>query len=182
MVLNSIEKLLEKYDNGETTLKEEQKLREYFTQDKVAPHLEAYKPLFIYFSKTQTEEYTREMIVETKKSTNVYRWLSVAAVLVLMVAVFAKMVNQPITIDDLSDEQYATYTQTVEAFNLLGANFTKGTDNMSALGLVGDSFNKGAENMNALNIMSESFAKGTEKMNYLGEFTNSTNKIFKSNK
>ena len=182
MVLNSIEKLLEKYDNGETTLKEEQKLRAYFANGDVAPHLEVYKPLFMYFSHTKQEEYTREIQAETKKPVNMYRWLSVAAVLVLMVAVFAKMVTAPTTIENLTDEERLAYNQTIEAFNLLGANFTKGTDNMSALGLVGDSFNKGTENMNALNIMRESLIKGTENMGYLGEFTNSTNRIFRSNK
>lgn len=181
MVLNSIEKLLEKYDNGKTSLKEEQKLKDYFANGDVAPHLEAYKPLFMYFAQTQQEEYTREMPIESKKSVGLYRWLSVAAVLVLMVTVFAKMVTQPTTINDLNQEELAAYTQTVEAFNLLGLNFTKGTDNMSALSMVGDSFNKGTENLNALNTMSESLNKGTENMGYLGEFTNTTNRIFKNN-
>ena len=40
MVSDNIEKLLEKYDNGETNLKEEQQLRVYFAQDDVAPHCE----------------------------------------------------------------------------------------------------------------------------------------------
>ena len=38
MVLNNIEKLIEKYDNGETTLKEEQQLKDYFSQQTVPPH------------------------------------------------------------------------------------------------------------------------------------------------
>ena len=161
MVLNSIEILLEKYDNGETTLKEEQKLKEYFSQDEVAPHLKAYKPLFMYFAKTQQEQFTKEMpLQQPKKTVGLYRWLSVAAVLVLMVAIFAKMVTQPMTIDDLNDEEYAAYVETVEAFNLLGANFSKGTEN--------------------LDLMSNSFNKGTENMEYLGMFSETKDKIFKN--
>ena len=164
MVLNSIEKLIEKYDNGETTLKEEQKLKEYFLQDNVAPHLEAYKPLFAYFAQTQQEQYTREMPSESKRPTiNLYRWMSVAAVLVLTVAVFAKMVTQPITIDSLSQEELLAYNQTIDAFNLLGVNL-----------------NKGNENINALDIMSNSLNKGTENIAYLNEFSNTQNRIFKN--
>ena len=39
MELANIERLLVKYENAETTLKEEEALRTYFASNKVAPHL-----------------------------------------------------------------------------------------------------------------------------------------------
>ena len=87
MVLNNIENLLEKYENGETSLQEEQQLKDYFSQDTVAPHLEMYKPMFTYFLVNQQEQFTKQLPLKTKKRFN-YKWLSVAAVAVLMVSVF----------------------------------------------------------------------------------------------
>ena len=45
MALNNIEQLLEKYFEGETSIDEEQALKDYFNSENVAPHLEMHKPL-----------------------------------------------------------------------------------------------------------------------------------------
>ena len=66
-VLNDIEKLIEKYEEGETSLKEEQVLKTYFSQETVASHLEVYKPMFAYFSVNQQEQFTKDIPLTTKK-------------------------------------------------------------------------------------------------------------------
>jgi hypothetical protein len=164
MVLNSIEKLLEKYDNGETSLKEEKQLQAYFAQDEIAPHLESYKVMFQYFNKTKQEHYTKDVplipeVIGIKKY-NVYRWISVAAVAVLMLAVFTQFDGKK-TLDDLNSEELLAYNQTMEALNL-----------------VSSTFNKGATSLNALTIAGTQFEKGAEKVNYISEFSTATNKIF----
>ena len=161
MVLNSIEKLLEKYDNGETTLKEEQQLKAYFAQDKVAPHLESYKVMFQYFSETKQEHYSKDVPLKTK-TYNLYRWISVAAVAVIMLTVFTQF-DQKKTLEDLNSEELLAYNQTIEALNLVSSKF-----------------NKGATSLNALNLAGTEFEKGVEQVNYIGEFSTATNKIFKN--
>jgi lysine/ornithine N-monooxygenase len=165
MVLDKIEKLLEKYDNGETTLQEEQQLKNYFSQETVATHLEVYKPMFTYFLQTQNEQFTKTIPLELKKTYTLYKWISVAAIAILMVAVYFQVSNQPVSLDDLSSDELMAYNQTVEAFNLLSSKFNKGTESIDALAL-----------------MSNSLEKGTENMSYLGEFSEVQNKIFKTEK
>jgi hypothetical protein len=159
MVLDNIEKLLEKYDNGESTLQEEQQLKHYFTQETVAPHLEVYKPMFQYFVITQEEQFTKDISLKPNKTITLYRWISVAAVAVLMFGIYTQ-VNNPV---QPTDEQLLAYNQTMDALNLVSSQFKKGNDNINALGL-----------------MSSSFNKGTENIAYINQFSNATNKIFKN--
>jgi hypothetical protein len=163
MVLDNIDKLLEKYDNGETTLQEEQQLKNYFSKETVAPHLEVYKPMFVYFLQTKKERFTKTIPLQSKKTYTLYKWISVAAIAILMFAVYTQVGNQPVGLSDLSQDEFMAYNQTVEAFNLLASKFNKGT-----------------ESMDALTLMSASIEKGTENVSYLGEFSNTTNKIFKN--
>ena len=166
MVLNSIEKLLEKYDNCETTIKEEQQLKVYFAQDEVAPHLESYKSMFQYFNTTKQEDlYTKDVPLKTKKS-NIYKWISVAALLVLSLGIFTTQFgNDKKTLGSLTPEELIAYNQAVEVFDLVGSKFEQGESNMAAFGL-----------------MSNKLSEGAEKFEHVAEFSKATNKIFKSKK
>lgn len=163
MVLNNIDKLLEKYENGETSLQEEQQLKNYFEQETVPPHLESYKAMFQYFSVTKEDQFTKD--VPLKANTHMYKWVSVAAVVALMFGVYTQ-INKPITsINQLNDEERMAYNQTVEGLQYLGLAFNKGSENMEALGLVSSNLNE-----------------GTNKMTHIAEFSKTTNKILKTNK
>lgn len=157
MVLNNIEKLLEKYENGETTLNEEQQLKNYFSQETVAPHLEIYKPMFTYFLVSEKEQFTKNVPLKTKKSFD-FKWISVAAVTVLLISVYFS--NPFVAQDDLG-----TYEDPEVAYN----EVTK------ALELISSNFNKGAGKVNYLNGMET----GVSKVGYLDEMHNTTKKIFK---
>jgi len=181
MVLNSIEKLLEKYDNGETSLKEEQILKDYFAQDNVAPHLESYKMMFQYFNTTKQELYTKDVPLKPKKSFK-YQWISVAAVAVLMLGIFIPKMGgdkEIVTFASLTEEEREVYFQTKEALAMLSSNFNKGTSSLSVLS---DNFNQGTSSFNALGLASESFKVGAEKASYVNQLGNTTNKFLKNTK
>ncbi|MCL6294456.1 hypothetical protein [Jejuia spongiicola] len=162
MVLNNIENLLEKYENGETSLKEEQVLKNYFSSDTVAPHLEMYKPMFAYFLGNQQEQFTKDVPLKTKRIFN-YKWLSVAAVAVLMLGVYFK---DPVAAS-YNEYAYGTYDKPEEALN----EVTK------SLEMISQSFNKGTSTVGYLNEVN----KGTSTLGYLNEIENTTSIIFKTN-
>ena len=83
MELANIERLLVKYENAETTLKEEEALRTYFASNKVAPHLKEYQLLFNYFKSNTDKTYTKKIILNTKIITNNWRMLAASVILLL---------------------------------------------------------------------------------------------------
>lgn len=151
MVLNKIEQLLEKYENGETTLKEEAQLKDYFSNATVAPHLEHYKAMFTYFSVNQQETFNKQLPLKTKNRIN-YKWLSVAAVIALMVGFYF---NQSQTITEQDKLDYAQAK--------------------SYLQLVSKTLNKGANQVNYLNAINKA---GTQ-VDYLKEINNPIQRIYK---
>lgn len=125
MELGNIEKILEKYFEATATVDEERTLREYFATDNVAPHLEQYKPMFNYFSMAREERYTKQ--VPLKPRVNYYKWLSVAAAVVLTFGIYFGKQYQ-----ERKEAEYA-YQETKKAFELLAENFGRGTEKMAYL-------------------------------------------------
>ena len=160
MVLNNIEKLIEKYNNAETTLQEEETLKTYFKSNNVAPHLEHYKSMFLYFSESKKEQYTKDVPLNTKK-TKLYQWISVAAVAVLMLGLVVPNFIGPT--EEEKQEALLAYNQTIEAFNLISIGMNEGKQQLNSLALVSDNLNQ-----------------GIEVAGHLSEFTKTTNKIFKN--
>jgi len=131
MVLNNIENLLEKYENGETTLKEEAQLKDYFSNETVAPHLEHYKAIFGYFLVNQQETYTKQLPLNTKKQFN-FKWLSIAAAAVLMVGIYFNLPKA----ETITEEDRLAYNQAKSYLKLVSSTFNKATAKVSYLGVI----------------------------------------------
>ena len=159
MELKNIESLLEKYEEGQTTLQEEAQLKHYFTTETVAPHLEVYRSLFTYFVSDKQLSYQRPLPA-TRRNSNKYRWFASAAVVTIMFTAFMTLTSKDEFIKLSNEEQFA-YNETLKAFDLIS-----------------NQMHKGATPLNALNMISTSFEKGQQNVVFLEEFNNSTNKIF----
>ncbi|WP_264531168.1 hypothetical protein [Flavobacterium sp. N502540] len=151
MEFNKIENILEKYFQGETTIAEENQLKEYFSSPDVAQHLEQYKPMFGYFSQVKEQKSTQTIPLKTKKR-NV-AWLSIAASAVVLLGI-------------------GTYFYTSEK------NTTPVTA-QTELGTYDDPEEALAATQKALALLSNNVNVGIESVQYIKEYEQSKNKIFK---
>ncbi|MFP9113771.1 hypothetical protein ACLI1A_07495 [Flavobacterium sp. RHBU_3] len=150
MELRTIETLLEKYFNAETSLAEEQQLKEYFASNRVAPQLEHYRPMFGYYRAQQsTETFTRTLPLKQNKAVY-YKWFSVAASVVLLAGLvtFYSAVNQSAPIQ----QDLGTYNDPEVAFR---------------------------ETQKALGMLSVHVNKGVESVQYIGEYEKTRKSVFK---
>ncbi len=145
--VKNIEKLLERYLEAETTIAEETRLQEYFAQEQIPAHLEEYRPMFQYFQIAKQERYTKEVPLKPGRNRSYLRWVSVAAVAVLLVGVYFNQQPQ-IT----SGNQFAALEEEYTQEEIKEAQM-------------------------ALAMFSKNFSKGTQGMTYLKEFERTTNKF-----
>ncbi|KAF2332980.1 hypothetical protein [Flavobacterium ginsenosidimutans] len=152
MELNKIEDILEKYFQGETSIAEENQLKEYFSSSNVAQHLEQYKPMFGYFSQAKEQKSTYEIPLQTKKR-NV-AWLSIAASAVVLLGI-------------------GTY------FFVSEKNDTTAVASQTELGTYDDPEEALKATQKALALLSNNVNVGIESVQYINEYEQSKNKIFK---
>ncbi|WP_276167186.1 hypothetical protein [Zobellia alginiliquefaciens] len=135
MELDKIEKLLEKYFEADTTVAEENQLKDYFSKDDIPENLQQYAPMFRFMGSAKKEKFDQEVVLEpeVKESFKVsYKWMSVAAAVVMMFGLyFGKTYYDE---KELEQQQalYA-YNETIKALDMLAQNMERGTEKMAYL-------------------------------------------------
>ncbi|MCP9200127.1 hypothetical protein MKO06_09420 [Gramella sp. GC03-9] len=128
MEFNKIEKLLERYDEGRTSVAEENLLREYFLKNEVPPHLSSYKLIFRYTSEQKDERL--ETQTKMGSSSRKIAWSSIAAIFIVAVGLYffnesSQDLNQN-DISSVSDEEMAIQ-KTKETLNMVSQLMNEGT-------------------------------------------------------
>jgi hypothetical protein len=152
-----IERLLDAYFEGNTTLAEEATLRDYFTNGEVAAHLEPMKPMFEGFVKAKEEVSATEIALPRSGSKINPWWYSIAATFLVAVTV-GSIVFSNSGLSKEEEEALAALKQTREAMMMLSSNLNKGTENVAYL---------------------NEFTKGTSTIRHIEQFTETKNKILK---
>lgn len=137
----NIEKLVEKYLEGNTSLQEETTLKNYFTKGIVAPHLQEYQPLFTYFVTAKEESYSKTIALSPlKKTKRNNTWLSIAASIALLVSVFVG--KQQYEVYQQKQEAERLFAELSKGLKLISTNLQKGEQAVASLYTLENTVNK----------------------------------------
>lgn len=134
MELRTIEKLLDKYFDAETSTAEERELKIYFASPDVAPHLEQYRPMFGYFAQAGTQQFEKQIPLKTKRRYT--GWISVAASVVVMLGMFTFLNREQPSQAELGtyDDPEIAFRETQKALNMLSKNVNVGVESVNYIG------------------------------------------------
>jgi hypothetical protein len=155
----NIDELLRKYWECETTLEEEQLLREYFEGSQISEHHREAASLFRYFSmnkkKSISDEGFEKQVLQVTHGTNsrkiiqlVYNTMRIAAgVAVLMIAIYfvRKEIHKadPVAVEDTYNDPKLAFEETKKALMMISKGFTKAENEAKKINL----FNEAQEDI-----------------------------------
>ena len=124
----NIEKLIEKYLDGATSLEEEKSLKTYFYSGSVAPHLKKYEVLFGFFKLERAQTYVPKKQPSFQKK-NLHAWFAVAASIAVIVGVFLfKPAPQP-ELGTIEDPEVAL-EKTKEVLQMIAQQLHEGKEEL----------------------------------------------------
>ena len=123
-----IDKILENYFEGETTLEEEKLLRTYFCSADVAEKHKDFIPLFRYQIAEREVKSARQVQVPSRRN---YWWA--AATCLAMAVGLTVVLNRPAEDLGTYDNPEEAFRETQKALNLLSTNVNKGVESVEYL-------------------------------------------------
>jgi hypothetical protein len=158
MELAKMNQLLEAYFEGNTTLEEEARLKQYFTSEEVAAEHMPYAPIFASQVVAREEKFSGVIEIPSEKSKYNFWNLSIAASIVVVLGVSSLLFFQNDGLTSEQKEALAAYNQAKETMYLLSENLNKGASKVTFI---------------------DEFAEGTAAINLINQFTESKNKFLK---
>lgn len=134
MELAQIEQLLHKYLEGNTSIAEERELKNYFSSNNVASHLQPYQSMFGYYKKQEEIQFTKTLPLQPRKRNNV-KWIGVAASFVVLFGTALFYMNSNGTNENLGtfDDPEIAFIETQKALEMLSENVNYGVEGVVLL-------------------------------------------------
>lgn len=138
-----IETLLERYFNGETSLEDEKKLRDFFQKENIPPHLLSLKAQFEYFANEHEHEYLAKSFDDkilneigngekrhqrSIRRRYLYTASGIAASILIILSIFFKLDPLTSKVEDTFDDPMTAYLETKKALLFVSETFNKGVD------------------------------------------------------
>jgi hypothetical protein len=129
-----IEKLLEKYLEGETTLKEEDILSDYFNNQEIRPEWLVYKDLFTYFENTKVAVPQKSFTPPQAKRSkfDFFQKYAAVAMILLIGTMFYTQKQNTQNLGTYEDPELALQ-ETKKVFNLISYHLNSSTDDIKYL-------------------------------------------------
>lgn len=177
MNLQRIEKLLEKYERGETTLSEEKELFTFFEGDTIPFHLRNYKHLFSFYNSAVLEELPDpefdnkiEELFKKQDEKNfsirnyTYPLIGIAAAVLLLLGLYFIFIPQQSSRDTFSDPELAM-AETKKILLSVSNKLNSGANQMSDIKEISNgldkldnikTFDQGLRKMQKISILDKS--------------------------
>jgi len=184
MNIQEIEKLLERFYNGETSLREEKVLKDFFSGPDVPDHLKGVQAQFMYYRAQENELFSSKQI-ENKVMTEISGskiksflimqksrifWISgIAATVIIVLGIYLAMNPVVKKVQDSYSDPVLAYNQAKEVLLFVSSKLNKGTKNL-------DKISKLEEQKDKLGALGK-FDKGIEEVNKIKEY-NKIEKVF----
>lgn len=133
MESNKVERLLERYFEGETDLSEEKVLRTYFTSGEVAPHLQAYVGLFSAFAKAQEDTFELPIEIPSKGRNTTWLVSAVAIVLVCIGFLIQQQASEQTVSGDFKDNPEMAVLKAKQSLLLVSKMINQSTSQLGAV-------------------------------------------------
>jgi len=133
MESNKIETILEKYFRGETSIAEENELRDYFSSPNISSNLEQYKSVFGYLTLAKEQKFEQEIVLKSKKRN--LMWLSIAASVAVLLGIGTYSyfnyyhTNQDQDLGTYDDPEIA-FRETQKALSMLSTHLNTGIESV----------------------------------------------------
>ncbi len=143
MSFQTIEKILQKYFEGDTSLQEEEQLKSFFQQDDVPPHLMSLKELFITYSREKEIEVLDKQFdndimshiesegiisMKRKRRTTIYMISGIAASILILITFFLYINILTKSIEDTFSDPQIAYNEAKNIMLFVSEKLNRGTE------------------------------------------------------
>ena len=178
MSFQTIEKLLQKYFEGETSLQEEDQLKSFFLKDDVPPHLMSLKQLFITYTREKEinvldEQFDEDLMsriesdkvisIRRKQKSRIYMISSIAASIILIIAFSLYFNTATKSIEDSFNDPQIAYNEAKKVMLFISEKLNKGVQPVSE---ATSKVEKGVQNLKSV----EKFNAGMKETGKLEKF------------